>query len=155
MVLRAVPEQQADSPRDCEYICLASSSLTRSSSTLQRRPPHNSLRVSDRVLTTAPIVLLKQPMGAAAAALATKLFGPGANPLVEVDATNACTSECCEEVELLSSGSSSSEPHTHPSAHESYNTIPPDLESDQCSSGTYVAAPKACLTSGETPGIRL
>ena len=86
--------------------------------------------------------------------LLNKMFGPGANPLVEVDATGSCTSECCDqEVEIVSS--SSSEPHTHPSAHESYNTVPPDLESDECSFGMSVAAPKASLTSGETPGIKL
>ena len=88
-------------------------------------------------------------------ALLQKMFGPGANPLVTVDTTGACASECCDEVEVLSSGSSSSEPHTHPSAHESYNTVPPDLESDECSFGMSVAAPKASLTSGETPGIKL
>ena len=94
-------------------------------------------------------------MGAAAAALATKLFGPGANPLVEVDATNACTSECCEEVEVLSSGSSSSEPHTHASAHESYNTIPPDIENVPCLSGTYAVAPKVSQTSGRKMDMKL
>ena len=88
-------------------------------------------------------------------ALLNKMFGPGANPLVTADTTGACASECCDEVEVVSSSSSSSEPHTHPSAHESYNTVPPDLESDECSFGMSVAAPKVCLTSGETPGIKL
>ena len=90
-------------------------------------------------------------------ALITKLFAPGSPPLVEIDTTGACSSECCDEVEVVSSSSSSSEPHTHESGHavtESYNTIP-DIENIPCSSGTYVAAPKACLTSGETPGIKL
>ena len=91
-------------------------------------------------------------------ALMEKLFGPGATPLVEIDTTGACSSECCDEVEVVSSSSSSSsEPHTHPSAHaatESYNTIP-DIENVPCSSGTYAAGAKVCLTSGETPGMRL
>ena len=86
-------------------------------------------------------------------ALIEKLFGPGAGPLVEVDTTGACASECCDEVEVISS--SSSEPHTHASAHESHNTIPPDIENVPCSSGTSVAERKVCLTSGETPGIKL
>ena len=85
-----------------------------------------------------------------------KLFGPGANPLVEIDTTNACTSECCEEVvEVVSSSSSSSEPRTHASAHESYNTIPPDIENVPCSFGTYFAGPKVCQTSGGMQGIKL
>ena len=94
-------------------------------------------------------------MGAAAAALAQKLFGPGAGPLLEVDATGSCTSECCDEVEVISS--SSSEPHTHESAHaatESYNTVPPEQE-NLCGSGTSVVAPRVCQTSGNKPGMRL
>ena len=86
-------------------------------------------------------------------ALLQKMFGPGANPLVTVDTTGACASECCDEVEVISS--SSSEPHTHPSAHESYNTIPPDLESDQCDSGTCAQAPGLSHASGRMPGIKL
>ena len=84
-----------------------------------------------------------------------KLFGPGATPLLEVDASNSCSSECCEEVEVVSS--SSSEPRTHETAHaatESYNTIPPDTE-NTCASGTYVVGPKACPTSGEMRAMRL
>ena len=81
-----------------------------------------------------------------------KLFGPGATPLVEIDTTGACASECCDEVEIISS--SSSEPHTHASAHESYNTIPPDIE-NVCSSGTYAVGPKVSQTSGGMQGIRL
>ena len=81
-----------------------------------------------------------------------KLFGPGANPLVEVDASNSCSSECCEEVEVISS--SSSEPHTHASAHESYNTIPPDIE-NICSSGTYAVEPRACPTYGGKMDMKL
>ena len=86
-----------------------------------------------------------------------KLFGPGAPPLFEIDTTGACSSECCDEVEVVSSSSSSSEPHTHPSAHaatESYNTIP-DIENVPCSSGTSVAEPKVCQMSGGQQGIRL
>ena len=89
-------------------------------------------------------------------ALLEKLFPPGPNPLVEVDATGSCTSECCDqEVEVVSS--SSSEPHTHESAHaatESYNTISPDLEST-CASGTSVVERKMYQTSGGMPGVRL
>ena len=84
-----------------------------------------------------------------------KLFGPGATPLVEIDTTGACESECCDSVEVVSS--SSSEPQTHESAHavtESYNTIP-DIENVPCSSGTSVAERKVCQTSGQTPGIKL
>ena len=94
-------------------------------------------------------------MGAAAAALAQKLSGSARLPLVEVDATGSCTSECCEEVDVVSS--SSSEPHTHESAHaatESYNTVPPDIEST-CASGTSVVERKLCQTSGKMPGTRL
>ena len=52
------------------------------------------------------------------------MFEPGAPPLVEVDTTGACASECCDEVV----SSSSSEPQTHESAHavtDSRETIPP------------------------------
>ena len=87
-------------------------------------------------------------------ALIQKLFAPGATPLVEVDTTGACSSECCEEVEIVSS--SSSEPHTHESGHaatESYNTVPPDIE-NVCSSGTSVVERKVYQTSGGMPGIR-
>ena len=140
------------SPRATERCWLASSSAIRSSKPDMRLPPHKSFQASDKVLTTAPI-LLKQPMGAAAAALATKLFGPGAGPLLEVDTSGACSSECCEEIEVLSS--SSSEPHTHASAHESsYNTIPPEQE-NVCSSGTSVVGRKVYQTSGGKPGTRL
>ena len=59
-----------------------------------------------------------------------KLFG-GGGPLIEVETQGACSSECCDEIEIISS--SSSEPHTHASAHESYNTIPPDIENVPCS----------------------
>ena len=82
-----------------------------------------------------------------------KLFGPGATPLVEVDTTGACASECCDEVEVISS--SSSEPHTHASAHESHNTIPPDIENVPCSSGTYAQALGPSQTSGGMPGMKL
>ena len=88
-------------------------------------------------------------------ALLAKLFPSGPNPIVEVDATGSCTSECCEEVEIVSS--SSSEPHTHESAHaatESYNTIPVDVE-NTCGSGTYVVERKVYQTSGGMPGTRL
>ena len=85
-----------------------------------------------------------------------KMFGPDATPLVEIDTTGACTSECCDEVEVISS--SSSEPHTHASAHavtDSYNTIPPDIENIQCESGTYVVAPKVCQTFGGKMDMKL
>ena len=81
-----------------------------------------------------------------------KMFGPGANPLVEVGASNSCSSECCEDVEIISS--SSSEPHTHASAHESYNTIPPDIE-NVCSSGTYAVEPKVYQRFGGQQGMKL
>ena len=88
-------------------------------------------------------------------ALLQKFLGPGANPLVEVDASNSCSSECCDEVEVISS--SSSEPHTHASAHavtDSYNTIPPDIE-NTCSSGISVVAPKVCQTFGGKMDMKL
>ena len=88
-------------------------------------------------------------------ALMEKLFGPGATPLVEIDTTGACASECCDEVEVISS--SSSEPHTHASAHavtDSYNTIP-DIENVPCSSGTYAQALGPSQTSGGMPGMKL
>ena len=81
-----------------------------------------------------------------------KLFGPGAAPLVEVETQGACSSQCCEDLEVVSS--SSSEPLTHASAHESYNTIPPDIE-NVCESGTSVVAPKVCQTSGRKMDIKL
>ena len=83
-----------------------------------------------------------------------KLFGPGAPPLVEVETQGACSSQCCEDLEVVSS--SSSEPLTHASAHaatESYNTIPPELET--CASGTSVVERKVYQTSGGMPGMRL
>ena len=86
-----------------------------------------------------------------------KLFGPGSPPPIQVDTTGACSSECCDEVEFVSSSSSNSEPHTHPSAHavtDSYNTIP-DIENVPCSSGTSVAERKVCQMSGGQQGIRL
>ena len=89
-------------------------------------------------------------------ALLQKFLGPGASPLVEIDTTGACASECCDEVEVISS--SSSEPHTHASAHavtDSYNTIPPDIENIQCESGTSVVAPKVCQTLGGKMDMKL
>ena len=85
-------------------------------------------------------------------ALLQKFLGPGANPLVEVDASNSCSSKCCDEVDVISS--SSSEPHTHASAHESYNTIPPNIE-NICSCGTSVAGLKMSQVSGGMPGVKL
>ena len=79
-------------------------------------------------------------------ALLQKMFGPGAAPLVKIDTTGDCASECCAEMEVISS--SSSEPHTHASAHESYNTIPPDIENIPCESGTYAVERKVFQTSG-------
>ena len=84
-----------------------------------------------------------------------KLFGSGDTPLVEVDASNSCSSECCDEVEIVSS--SSSEPRTHESAHaatDSYNTIPPDIETT-CASGTCARAPGLSRASGEMRAMRL
>ena len=92
-------------------------------------------------------------------ALVTKLFAPGAPPLVEIDTTGACSSECCDEVEVVSSSSSSSidsEPHTHESGHavtESYNTIP-DIE-NVCSSGTCAVGPRASQAFGRKMDIKL
>ena len=91
-------------------------------------------------------------------AMLQKLFAPGSPPLVEIDTTGACSSECCDEVEVISSSSSSSEPHTHESAHavtDSYNTIPPDIENIQCESGTSVVAPKVCQTFGGKMDMKL
>ena len=53
-----------------------------------------------------------------------KLFGPGSAPLVEVETQGACSSQCCEDVEVVSS--SSSEPLTHASRHatDSWSTVP-------------------------------
>ena len=80
-----------------------------------------------------------------------KLFAPGSPPLVEIDTTGACSSECCDEVEVVSSSSSSSsEPHTHESGHavtDNYNTIPPDIE-NVCESGTPFVVPKRCQNGG-------
>ena len=91
-------------------------------------------------------------------AMLQKLFAPSALPLVEIDTTGACSSECCDEVEVVSSSSSSSsEPHTHPSAHaatESYNTIP-DIENIPCSSGTSVVGLKVSQTSGNKMDMKL
>ena len=84
-------------------------------------------------------------------ALLQKMFGPGATPLVEVDTTGACSSEWCDEVEIISF--SSSEPHTHASAHESYSTIPPDIE-NVCESGSYAVGLKVSQTSGGMPGMK-
>ena len=107
---------------------------------------------SESLLTRLPIIY--RNMGA----LMQKLFGPGASPLVTVDTTGACSSECCDEVEVVSSSSSSSsEPHTHPSAHaatESYNTIP-DIENIPCSSGTSVVGLKVFQTFGSKMDMKL
>ena len=81
------------------------------------------------------------------------MFGPGAPPLVEIDTTGACSSECCDEVEVISS--SSSEPQAHASAHESYNTIPPDIENIPCESGTYAVGSKELQTSGSKMNMKL
>ena len=83
-----------------------------------------------------------------------KLFGPGAAPLVEVETQGACSSQCCEDLEVVSS--SSSEPLTYASAHaatDSYSTIPPELET--CVSGTSVVERKVYQTSGGMLGMRL
>ena len=80
-----------------------------------------------------------------------KLFG-GGGPLIEVETQGACSSECCDEIEIISS--SSSEPHTHASAHESYNTIPPEIE-NICESGTSAVAQGLSRVSGGAPGMTL
>ena len=71
-----------------------------------------------------------------------KLFGPGAAPLVEVETQGACSSQCCEDLEVVSS--SSSEPLTHASAHaatDSWATVPEEIEKHTpCASGTSVLA---------------
>ena len=91
-------------------------------------------------------------------ALLEKLFGPGATPLVEIDTSGACESECCDSVEVISS--SSSEPQsgvTHASAHavtDSYNTIT-DIENIPCSSGTYAVVQGPYQTSGGQQGMKL
>ena len=148
MDVHAGPAQQ--SPRLTECLCMASKSLTLSSKTYTRLigAQHRSDTASDTFETRVPIY---KNMGA----LLQKFLGPGANPLVEVDASNSCSSECCDEVEVISS--SSSEPHTHASAHavtDSYNTIP-DIENIPCSSTTSVVAPKVCQTFGGHKGMKL
>jgi len=58
-----------------------------------------------------------------------KLFGPGSAPLVEVETQGACSSQCCEDLEVISS--SSSEPLTHASGHaatDSWSTVPERTE---------------------------
>ena len=57
-----------------------------------------------------------------------KLFGPGSAPLVEVETQGACSSQCCEDLEVVSS--SSSEPLTHASGHatDSWSTVPERTE---------------------------
>ena len=58
-----------------------------------------------------------------------KLFGPGSAPLVEVETQGACSSQCCEDLEVISS--SSSEPLTHASGHaatDSWSTVPERAE---------------------------
>ena len=57
-----------------------------------------------------------------------KLFGSGA-PIVEVETQGACSSQCCEDLEVISS--SSSEPLTHASGHaatDSWSTVPERTE---------------------------
>ena len=87
-------------------------------------------------------------------ALIQKLFGSAEpTPLVAVD-TVTCSSECCDEVEVVSS--SSSEPRTHESAHaatESYHTVPPDIET--CASGTCAPAPGPSRAYGERRATKL
>ena len=65
-------------------------------------------------------------------ALIQKMFGSAdPSPILAVE-TVTCSSECCDEVEVVSS--SSSEPHTHESAHAatesyaSFSTIPLAVE---------------------------
>ena len=70
-----------------------------------------------------------------------KLFGPGAAPLVEVDSQGACSSQCCEDVEVVSSSSSSSsEPLTHASGHatDSWSTVPERAEEIAKPSGPQI-----------------
>jgi hypothetical protein len=78
-----------------------------------------------------------------------KLFGPGAAPLVEVETQGACSSQCCEDLEVVSS--SSSEPLTHVSWHaatDSWATVPPDIETI-CESGKSALVPEALDVRGE------
>ena len=82
-----------------------------------------------------------------------KLFG-GGGPLIEVETQGACSSQCCEEVV---SESSDSPTKTHPSRHaaSSFETLPPEIESIPCESGTSVVAPKVCQTSGGNMDTKL
>ena len=63
-----------------------------------------------------------------------KLFG-GGGPLIEVETQGVCSSQCCEEIV---SESSDSPAITHPSRHaaSSFGTIPLEIESIPCESGT-------------------
>ena len=75
-----------------------------------------------------------------------KLFG-GGGPLIEVETQGACSSQCCEEVVSESSDSPTT---THPSRHaaSSFGTIPPQIESVPCESGTCGLEPAASHESG-------
>ena len=83
-----------------------------------------------------------------------KLFGPGAAPLVEVETQGACSSQCCEDLEIVSS--SSSEPLTHASGHaatDSWATVEDIEKHVPCASGTSVAArvvSRECFPTGAT-----
>ena len=79
-----------------------------------------------------------------------KMFGPGATPLVEIDTTGACSTECCGEVEVISS--SSHEAHTCIRARElQYNTT---RYRKHMRIWDYVAGLNAGQTSGGMQGIR-
>ncbi len=84
-----------------------------------------------------------------------KLFG-GAAPLVEVETQGACSSQCCEDLEVVSS--SSSEPLTHASAHaatDSWATVEDIEKHVPCASGTSEAARAVSRESGPTRATRL
>jgi hypothetical protein len=85
-----------------------------------------------------------------------KLFGPGAAPLVEAETQGACSSQCCEDLEVVSS--SSSEPLTHASAHAATDSWATEEEIEKHvprASGTSVAARVVSRESGQTRATRL
>ena len=119
-------KQQVESPRDIEFRCIASKSVTRSSSTLTRRAQHTSAKDSDIEVTIAPIFIDDKEMGN----ILNKLFG-GGGPVVEsnLQTQGACQSQCCdtEIISETSSSSSSDSMRTHASRHvksRSFETIP-------------------------------
>ena len=127
MAVRPGFKQQVESPRDIEFRCIASKSVTRSSSTLTRRAQHTSAKDSDIEVTIAPIFIVVKEMGNM---ILNKLFG-GGGPVVEssLQTQGACQSQCCdtEIISETSSSSSSDSMRTHASHHvksRSFETIP-------------------------------